>query len=386
MDFAKLTQMSRQAVTEAQNIARRHSNNEVDTWHLLAALVAQENGIVPGLLDKMSISPAAFQLAVEREVSRLPKVSGAVDTSKIYVTQAVNESLTRAEEEANKLKDEFVSVEHLLLGLIDVGKPEALKNLFKSFGVERSKVLKVLKDMRGAQRVTTDNPESTYQALEKYGIVLVALARKGKMDPVIGRDEEIRRTIRILSRKTKNNPVPIGEPGVGKTAIVEGLAQRILRGDVPEGLKDKSIFSLDMGALVAGAKYRGEFEERLKAVLAEIKQSNGEIILFIDELHLIVGAGKTDGAMDAGNLLKPMLARGELHCIGATTLDEYRKHIEKDAALERRFQPVVVDQPNVEDAISILRGLKERFELHHGVKIQDNALVSAVVLSHRYIS
>jgi ATP-dependent Clp protease ATP-binding subunit ClpB len=294
--------------------------------------------------------------------------------------------LTRAEEEAGKLKDEFVSVEHLFLGLLDVAKPESLRKLLKSFGLDRAKVLGVLKDVRGAQRVTTDNPEVTYQALEKYGIDLVALARKGKMDPVIGRDDEIRRTIRILSRKTKNNPVLIGEPGVGKTAIVEGLAQRILRGDVPEGLKDKSIFSLDMGALVAGAKYRGEFEERLKAVLAEIKQSEGRIILFIDELHVIVGAGKSEGAMDAGNLLKPMLARGELHCIGATTLDEYRKHIEKDAALERRFQPVLVDQPTVEDAISILRGLKERFELHHGVRIQDNALVSAVVLSNRYIS
>jgi ATP-dependent Clp protease ATP-binding subunit ClpB len=386
MDFAKLTQMSREAVTEAQNIARRHSNNEVDTWHLLAALLAQENGIVPGLLDKMSIAPSAAQLAVERELERLPKVSGAVDTSKIYVTQAVNEVLTRAETEAEKLKDEYVSVEHLFLGLLEVGKPDALKKLFKSFGLDRSKVLASLKQVRGSQRVTSDNPESTYQALEKYGIDLVAQARKGKMDPVIGRDEEIRRTIRILSRKTKNNPVLIGEPGVGKTAIVEGLAQRILRGDVPEGLKDKTIFSLDMGALVAGAKYRGEFEERLKAVLGEIKQSEGRIILFIDELHVIVGAGKTEGAMDAGNLLKPMLARGELHCIGATTLDEYRKHIEKDAALERRFQPVLVDQPTVEDAISILRGLRERFELHHGVRIQDNALVSAVTLSNRYIS
>jgi len=386
MDFAKLTQMSRQAMTEAQNLARRHSHNEVDTWHLLSALLAQENGIVPGLLEKMNLGPGAMQLAVERELEHLPKVSGAVDTSKIYVTQAVNEALTRAEEEAEKLKDEYVSVEHLFLGLLDGAKPEALKKLFRSFGVDRAKILAALKAMRGAQRVTSDNPEGTYQALEKYGIDLVALARKGKMDPVIGRDDEIRRTIRILSRKTKNNPVLIGEPGVGKTAIVEGLAQRILRGDVPEGLKDRAIFSLDMGALVAGAKYRGEFEERLKAVLAEIKQSEGRIILFIDELHVIVGAGKTEGAMDAGNLLKPMLARGELHCIGATTLDEYRKHIEKDAALERRFQPVQVDQPTVEDAISILRGLRERFELHHGVRIQDNALVSAVTLSHRYIS
>jgi ATP-dependent Clp protease ATP-binding subunit ClpB len=386
MDFAKLTQMARQSVTDAQNIARRLNHNEVDTWHVLSALLAQENGIVPGLLEKLAITPSAVQLSVERELERLPKVTGAVDTSKVYVTQAVNDVLTRAESEAEQLKDEYVSVEHIFLGLLEVAKPDALKKLFKSFNLDRASVLKALKDVRGSQRVTTDNPEATYQALEKYGIDLVAQARKGKMDPVIGRDEEIRRTIRILSRKTKNNPVLIGEPGVGKTAIVEGLAQRILRGDVPEGLKDKTIFSLDMGALVAGAKYRGEFEERLKAVLTEIKQSEGRIILFIDELHLIVGAGKTEGAMDAGNLLKPMLARGELHCIGATTLDEYRKHIEKDAALERRFQPVVVDQPTVEDALSILRGIKERFELHHGVRIQDNALVSAVTLSNRYIT
>ncbi len=386
MDTAKLTVMSRQAITDAQNHARRLTHHEVETWHLLAALLGQENGIVPGLLEKMSITSSAVQLAVDRELERLPKVSGSVDTSKVYVTQGVNEVLTRAEEEAKSLQDEYVSVEHLFLGLLDVAKPEGLKKLFKSFGLDRAKVLKALKEVRGSQRVTTDNPEATYQSLEKYGTDLVAQARKGKMDPVIGRDEEIRRTIRILSRKTKNNPVLIGEPGVGKTAIVEGLAQRILRGDVPEGLKDKTIFSLDMGALVAGAKYRGEFEERLKAVLAEIKQSEGRILLFIDELHVIVGAGKTEGAMDAGNLLKPMLARGELHCIGATTLDEYRKHIEKDAALERRFQPVLVDQPSVEDAISILRGLKERFELHHGVRIQDNALVSAVILSNRYIS
>ena len=386
MDFAKLTQMSRQAMTDAQNTARRLNHTEVDTWHLFSALVAQENGIVPGLLDKLSITSSAVQLAVERELERIPKVTGSVDTSKIYVTQAVNDVLTRGEAEAKSLNDDFVSVEHLLLGLLDVAKPDALKKMFKSFGLDRAKVLGVLKEMRGAQRVTTDNPEATYAALEKYGIDLVALARKGKMDPVIGRDEEIRRTIRILSRKTKNNPVLIGEPGVGKTAIVEGLAQRILRGDVPEGLKDKTIFSLDMGALVAGAKYRGEFEERLKAVLNEVKQADGRIILFIDELHTIVGAGKSEGAMDAGNLLKPMLARGELHCIGATTLDEYRKHIEKDAALERRFQPVVVDQPTVEDALSILRGIKERFELHHGVRIQDNALVAAVTLSNRYIT
>ena len=386
MDTAKLTQMSRQAVTDAQNVARRLNHNEVDTWHLLSALLTQENGLVSGIVDKLGLTASALALAVDRELERLPKVTGSVDTSKIYVTQALNDVLTRAEEEAKSLKDDFVSVEHLLLGLLDVAKPESLKKLFKSFDLDRAKVLKTLKDVRGNQRVTTDNPEATYAALEKYGVDLVAQARKGKMDPVIGRDEEIRRTIRILSRKTKNNPVLIGEPGVGKTAIVEGLAQRILRGDVPEGLKDKTIFSLDMGSLVAGAKYRGEFEERLKAVLNEVKQADGRIILFIDELHTIVGAGKTEGAMDAGNLLKPMLARGELHCIGATTLDEYRLHIEKDAALERRFQPVVVDQPTVEDALSILRGIKERFELLHGVRIQDNALVAAVTLSNRYIT
>ncbi len=386
MDPQKLTVMSRQAITDAQNEARRRQHNEVETWHVLQALLTQENGLVSALVEKLGLTTNALLLSIERELDRLPRVSGSVDVSKIYVTQHVNEVLTRAEDEASKLKDEFVSVEHLFLGLIEIAKPEALAKIFKSFGLDRAKTLKVLREMRGSQRVTTDNPEATYQALEKYGIDLVALARKGKMDPVIGRDDEIRRTIRILSRKTKNNPVLIGEPGVGKTAIVEGLAQRILRGDVPEGLKDKTIFALDMGSLVAGAKFRGEFEERLKAVLKEIKDSDGRILLFIDELHTIVGAGKAEGAMDAGNMLKPMLARGELHCIGATTLDEYRKHIEKDAALERRFQPVLVEPPSVEDAISILRGLKERFELHHGVRIQDNALVSAVTLSNRYIS
>ena len=386
MDPNRLTAKARDAVAEAQNQARRRANNEVETWHLLAALLAQEGGIVAALAEKLGLATSALQLAAERELERLPKVSGSVDVSKIYVTQAVQEVLTRAEEVAEKLKDEYVSTEHLFLGLLDVAKPEALKKYFKSFGLDRARVLKALSEIRGNQRVTSDNPEATYQALEKYGIDLVQQARAGKLDPVIGRDEEIRRTIRILSRKTKNNPVLIGEPGVGKTAIVEGLAQRILRGDVPEGLKDKTIFALDMGALLAGAKYRGEFEERLKAVLHEIRQSNGRILLFIDELHNIVGAGKAEGAIDAGNMLKPMLARGELHCIGATTLDEYRKHLEKDAALERRFQPVLVDQPTVEDAISILRGLRERFEVHHGVRIQDNALVSAVLLSHRYIS
>ncbi|WED64990.1 ATP-dependent chaperone ClpB [Synoicihabitans lomoniglobus] len=381
-----LTQMSRQAVTDAQAEARRRNHHEVDTWHLLHALLAQEDGIVPALVEKLDLTVSALQLSTQRELDRLPAVSGSVDASKIYVTQAVNEVLTRAEKEAKQLKDEFVSTEHIFLGIVEVAKPDSIAKAIKSFGLDRVRVLKALQTLRGAQRVTTDNPEATYNALKKYGTDLVALAKAGKMDPVIGRDDEIRRTVRILSRKTKNNPVLIGEPGVGKTAIVEGLAQRIVRGDVPEGLKDRTLFSLDMGALVAGAKYRGEFEERLKAVLAEVKESDGRIILFIDELHTIVGAGKTEGAMDAGNLLKPMLARGELHCIGATTLDEYRKHIEKDAALERRFQPVVVQPPSVEDAISILRGLRERYELHHGVRIQDGALVAAATLSDRYIS
>ncbi len=386
MDMNKLTQMSRQAVTDAQAEARRRNHHEVDTWHVLHALLGQEDGIVPALVEKLDLTTSAMQLAVQRELDRLPSVTGSVDASKIYVTQAVNETLVRAEKEAKSLKDEFVSTEHLFLAVVEVAKPESVAKWIKSFGLDRSRVLKALQALRGAQRVTTDNPEATYNALQKYGTDLVALAKAGKMDPVIGRDDEIRRAVRILSRKTKNNPVLIGEPGVGKTAIVEGLAQRIVRGDVPEGLKDRTLFALDMGALVAGAKYRGEFEERLKAVLAEVKQSDGRIILFIDELHTIVGAGKTEGAMDAGNLLKPMLARGDLHCIGATTLDEYRKHIEKDAALERRFQPVLVQPPSVEDAISILRGLRERFELHHGVRILDGALVAAATLSDRYIS
>jgi len=381
----KLTQKSREAYNGAIAEAVRRKHQEVDVDHLFIALVDQENGLFPRILGRMDVPVAALKTAVEADLKKKPAVSGpGADSSNLRPTTAFTRALVRAEDEAKKLKDDYVSVEHLGLGLVESGG--ALGKVLQTFNVTHDRYLAAMAQVRGNQRVQNDAPEDSYEALTKYGTDLVQLAKDGKLDPVIGRDDEIRRVIRILSRKTKNNPVLIGEPGVGKTAIVEGLAQRIVRGDVPEWMKDRTIFSLDMGALMAGAKYRGEFEERLKAVLAEVKKSEGRVIMFIDEIHTIVGAGKTEGSTDAGNMLKPMLARGELHCIGATTLDEHRKHIEKDAALERRFQPVMVDPPNVEDTVSILRGIKERFETHHGVRIQDNALVAAAMLSHRYIT
>ena len=386
MNIEQMTQKTREALQAAQRIAVEYSNNAVEQEHLLAALAQQQDGLIPQMLQTLGVDANAFAQAALQKVEALPRVTGSGrDPEKIYISSDLDRALNAAEQQAKQMKDEYISVEHVFLGVLR--RPgKAANEIFKMFGITTEKFMQQLSAVRGNQRVTSDNPEDTYNALKKYGQDLVEMARANKLDPVIGRDSEIRNVIRILSRKRKNNPVLIGEAGVGKTAIAEGLAQRIVRGDVPENLKDRTVFSLDMGALVAGAKYRGEFEERLKSVLNEVKKSEGKIILFIDELHTIVGAGKTDGAMDAGNLLKPMLARGELHCIGATTLDEYREYIEKDPALERRFQPVMVNEPTVEDTISILRGLKERYEVYHGVKIQDAALIAAATLSDRYIT
>ena len=386
MNTNQFTQKTMEALQAAQRLAIEYSNQALEQEHMLVALTQQQDGLIPQLLTKMNVDPGTFETAAAEKVSQLPHVTGSGrDPDKVYISNELDQALTAAEKQAQQMKDEYISVEHVFMGMLQ--RPGRVAGeLFKQFGITPEKFMQVLSAVRGNQRVTTDNPESTYDALKKYGQDLVEAARANKLDPVIGRDSEIRNVIRILSRKRKNNPVLIGEAGVGKTAIAEGLAQRIVRGDVPENLKDRTVFSLDMGALVAGAKYRGEFEERLKSVLNEVKKSEGKIILFIDELHTIVGAGKTDGAMDAGNILKPMLARGELHCIGATTLDEYRQYIEKDPALERRFQPVQVDEPTVEDTISILRGLKERYEVFHGVKINDSALIAAATLSDRYIT
>ena len=385
MNFGNYTQKSLEAVQGAQQLAVQNGNPQLEQIHLLVALLRQEGGLIPQLLKKMDVTVESFEAAAIAELNKLPRVSGSREADRFYISSDTDATFTAAQDQAQIMHDEFISVEHIFLGLLESAR-EGVKRLFDMYHITKEAVLKALQGVRGNQRVTTDNPEGTYDALEKYGTDLVKRAREQKQDPVIGRDEEIRNVIRILSRKTKNNPVLIGEPGVGKTAIAEGLAQRIVKKDVPKSLQDRTIFSLDMGALIAGAKYRGEFEERLKAVLNEVKDSDGKIILFIDELHTIVGAGKTEGSMDAGNLLKPMLARGELHCIGATTLDEYRQYIEKDPALERRFQPVLVNEPTVEDTIAILRGLKERYEVFHGVKIADPAIIAAATLSHRYIT
>ena len=385
MNLNTYTQKSLEAVQSARDLAVQNGHQQLEQVHLLLALLQQEGGLTPQLLRKMEVTVESLEAAAKAELRRIPSVKASREADRFYISADADAALTAAETQAAAMKDEFVSVEHLLLGLLDAARG-GVKNLLETYRINREQVLQALQEVRGNQRVTSDNPEGTYDALEKYGTDLVKRAREQKMDPVIGRDEEIRNVVRILSRKTKNNPVLIGEPGVGKTAIAEGLAQRIVKKDVPKSLQDKTIFSLDMGSLIAGAKYRGEFEERLKAVLTEVKESDGRIILFIDELHTIVGAGKTEGSMDAGNLLKPMLARGELHCIGATTLDEYRQYIEKDAALERRFQPVLVNEPTVEDTIAILRGLKERYEVFHGVKIADPAIIAAATLSHRYIT